>query len=453
MKQCENNAIVESGPEGIFSGEILYPENPGFADAITIWNGAIKRRPAVVLIPESERDVQTAVSWATLRGLPLSVLGGGHDWAGRALNDGGVVVNMRKFKQITIDAAQKIAVVGGGVIVRELAYAAADSGFVAVTGTVGAVGFAGLTLGGGYGLLTPSYGLSIDNLVGAEIVLPDGSAVYTNENQLPDLFWAIRGGGGNFGVVTALHIRLHPGKPVLAGILLFDWREAGLLLPKYSALMREAPDQLSALAGMIPGPGGTPTLFIVPCWNGDLAVGEKYIAAIRGLGTPLMDQVAPMEIKDLLSLFDPHIVNGNYYTVETRWLPELNASNVAILDRAVQNRSSELSSLNIHHFHGAPTRYGLSETAFGIRKPHFMIEIISIWTPEAAEINGDYGNWGKELSAALEVGAFPGGYPNLLGPDSRTQTQAAYGKNLARLLEVKRKYDAVGLFNGTVIPL
>ena len=453
MIQKERDEIIARRLEVFFSGEILYRENPRFTEAITIWNGAVTQRPAMVVIPETERDVEVAVSWASEHGLPLSVLGGGHDWAGRALNDGGVVINMKKFKKISIDAVQKTAAVGGGVTVRELANAAAVSGFVAVTGTVGAVGFAGFTLGGGYGLLTPSYGLSIDNVVGANIILPDGRAVYTNENEMPDLFWAIRGGGGNFGVVTALHIRLHPARPVLAGMLLFDWREAGLLLPKYSALMSAAPDAFSALAGMVPGPGGTPTLFIVPCWNGDLAAGEEYITAIRGLGTPLMDQVAPMEIKDLLSLFDPYIVNGNFYALETRWLPELNASAVAIIDHAVQNRSSELSTFNMHHFHGAATRYDLSDSAFGIREPHFMVEIISTSTPKAAEISGDYKKWGEEFSAALGVGAFPGGYPNLLGPHNKEQIQAAYGRNLARLREVKKKYDVERMFNGIGIPL
>lgn len=215
--------------------------------------------------------------------------------------------------------------------------------------------------------------------------------------------------------------------------------------------MSAAPDAFSSLAGMIPGPGRTPTLFIVPCWNGDLAAGEEYIAAVRGLGTPLIDQVKPMEIKDLLSLFDPHIVNGNYYTVETRWLPELSASTVAIIDQAVQTRSSELSAFNIHHFHGAPTRYDLSDTAFGIRKPHFMIEIISICTPKAAEKNGDYGKWGEEFSAALGFGAFPGGYPNLLGPHRKEQVQAAYGSNLTKLQDIKNKYDMRRLFNGIEI--
>ncbi|HET6995959.1 MAG TPA: FAD-binding oxidoreductase, partial [Chitinophagaceae bacterium] len=227
MKQKEGVAIVRKEPEG-FLGDVLYPENRGFEEAIAIWNGAIKQRPAMVLIPETETDVKIAVNWAAMHGLSLSVLGGGHDWAGRALNDKGIVISMKKFKKITIDAVRKTAVVGGGVTVRELADAAAASGFVAVTGTVGAVGFTGFTLGGGYGLLTPSYGLSIDNVVGADVVLPDARLVHTNENRFPDLFWAIRGGGGNFGVVTALHIRLHPARPVLAGMLLFDWREAGL---------------------------------------------------------------------------------------------------------------------------------------------------------------------------------------------------------------------------------
>ena len=436
----------------LMTGDIVQPGSANYERFRKIWSGAITDQPAAIALPETAEDVQTAVKWAGYHRIPLSVLGGGHDWAGRGLNDGGLVLNLQKLKSIEIDPAERTAVVGGGITGRELIAAADPFGLVAVTGSCGSVGLAGWALGGGYGLLSSSYGLGVDNLLSADLVLADGSLVKANENENPDLFWAIRGGGGNFGVVTSMTIRLHPAKPLLAGMILFAWSEAETVLKGYAALMEAAPDQLSMLAGLIPGPDGIPLFFLVPAWNGDIATGEKYIAALKQLGTPVMEQVSQMKYFELLGMFDPHIVNGRHYDIQTRWLPRLDSDSISAIVKAGANRSSPLTLLNMHPFHGAPTRVPLSDTAFGLRAPHFLVEIITTWEPMDGANSATHRRWASDLSENLAKNALPGGYPNFLVPDQHSQIARAYGDNLSRLQNVKKAYDKENFFKAIPIP-
>lgn len=432
--------------------QVLLRGESEYNKEMQIWNGAVKQQPAMIIRPFDTRDVQSAIWLAKEKKMPFSVLGGGHDWAGRCLNDGGIVLSMSKMNDIKIDPLQHIARVGGGIKAKELIAAAAPYKQVAVTGTVGGIGFAGFTLGGGYGPLSPTYGLAIDNLLGAELVLADGSIVYASENTYPDLFWAIRGGGGNFGIVTSLTVRLHDAKPVLSGIICFPWSEAEKVFERYADFMKSAPDQLSSLIGLIPAPDGTPMLFISPTWYGEHSEGQRLTDLLKGMGTNIMAQIAPMEYGDVLAMFDQHIVVGRHSSLQTRWLADLSTDLIAEIVTAGTDRTSPFSMLNFHYFHGAPARVPLTNTPFGLRKPHFMVEIIASWEPDDAANANRHIQWAEKLSQKMAKEAFPGGYPNLLGPGDYDQIDEAYGINLDRLQEIKQQYDPGRFFNGISIP-
>lgn len=446
-----NKGISINELQQILKGKVLLPADSGYHKAKEIWNGAISHQPALIIIPETVADVQTAVIYARDHNMPLSVLGGGHDWAGRALNNNGVVISLRKLKNIEIDTEAMTAKTGGGVTAGELIAEADPHDLVALTGTVGAVGLVGLTLGGGYGPLSPTYGLAIDNMLSADIVLPNGNLVTANADENPDLFWAIKGGGGNFGVVTSMTVRLHKAKPILAGLILFSMTEAETVLKNYGRIMESAPDELAMLTGVIPAPDGSPLLFLAPTWYGNPAEGEKQMAVIQKFGTPVMAQIGSMKYKDLLALFDAHIINGRHCEIQTRWIPELTDHAVEVIIKAASERSSGLSLINIHHFHGASTRIGLSDTAFGQRKPHFMFEIIPVWEQEDVANAHFHQQWARDFSDSLISDAFPGGYPNLLGPDEHEQIKHAHGDNLERLQKIKKSYDPDNVFKGIPI--
>lgn len=434
--------------------QVLLPGESEYNKEMQIWNGAVKYQPAMIIRPYNTRDVQSALWLAREKKMPVAVLGGGHDWAGRSLNEGGVVISMSRMNDIKIDPLQRVARVGGGIKGKELIAAAAPYNQVAVTGTIGMVGFAGFTLGGGYGPLSPSFGLSIDNLLGAELVLADGSIVYASETTYPDLFWAIRGGGGNFGVVTSLTVRLHDAKPIISGLMCFPWTEAETIFQRYTEFMKQAPDQLSSLIGSIPAPDGSPLLMISPTWHGEIAEGQQMIDQLRAMGTIVMEQIAPMQYKDVLAMFDQYIVVGRHSCIQTRWMADLSADVISEIAIAGSEMTSPFSMLNFHYFHGASTRVPLADTPFGLRKPHFMAEIISIWEPDDAANAQRHIQWAEKLSAKMgkDKDALPGGYPNLLGPKEYDQIDEAYGLNLFRLQRLKQQYDPGRVFNGIPIP-
>jgi FAD/FMN-containing dehydrogenase len=417
-----------------------------------IWNGAVDHQPALFAFCETVADVQNAVRIARARRIPLSVRGGGHDCAGRALRDGGLVIDLSGMRQVQVDAAARIATVAGGALAADVTAAATAHGLAAVTGNVGAVGVAGFLLGGGYGPLTPRFGLGADNLLGAEIVLADGRRVWADESHESDLFWGLRGGGGNFGVVSSMRLRLHPVSDVLAGFILFPWSEAQSILRGHADMMSSAPDELSVVACLFTGPDGNPSLFLGPVWTGGMKRGRELVAQMERLGTPSFTQVAQMSLADLLKLYDAHVVNGRHYAIQTRWLADLSPEVISAIVSAGGERTSPLSFVAIHYFHGAATRIAPGETAFPLRRNHFMLEIGAAWEPGPGDDGEAHRAWMLDLSRTIAPHALPGGYANLLAPDAHDQILDAYGANAPRLRSLKRKFDPENIFS-SAIPL
>jgi FAD/FMN-containing dehydrogenase len=436
-------------------GAVVSQDQAGYDEARRLWNGAVDARPAVIARCEGQDDVAAALRVAREHGLALSVLGGGHDWAGRALNDGGLVIDLRAMRAVRIDADAGVAVAQGGATAGAVVAAARPFGLAPVTGTVKAVGMAGFTLGGGYGPLCGKHGLGVDNLVGAEVVLADGRIVTADHAQEADLFWALRGGGGGFGVVTGACYRLHRLGPVLAGLILFDLKDAAAVLCGYQELIAAAPDELTVMSGFLSGSDGRPLLFLFPTWSGEQAEGERAIARLEQLGTPVMTQVASMAYEDALGMFDAQVVNGRHHLLRTRWLSELTDEIAAILIEAASVVSSPLSMIAVHHFHGAAARVATPETAFGLRRNHLLVEIIAAWEPADPRELSRHEAWADGVSEALTTFALPGGYPNLLAPEDYERVKAAYGPHAGQLLELKRRYDPDGLFasaTGALLP-
>ncbi|SCF42076.1 FAD-binding oxidoreductase [Micromonospora mirobrigensis] len=425
---------------------LLVPADADFATATRLWNAAVRREPVLVARCADAAEVADVVRIAHRCRLPLSVRAGGHDWAGRALRDGGVVVDLTGMRRVEVDPDAGTVTVAGGATAGDAVAAGRPHGLVVATGTVRTVGLAGLTLAGGYGPLCGRFGLALDNLLRADVVLADGREVTADPAHDAELYWALRGGGGNFGVVTRLTLRAHRVPAALAGMVMFGLDEAVDVLRGYRDLIAEAPDELTVMAGFLPGPQGEPLVFVCPVHAGaDPGEGERYVDRIRAFGRPLVDQVASLPYEDVLRMFDGGMVDGNHYLLRTRWLPGLPDGAVEALVAAARQVSSPYSAIALHHFHGAATRVGAADTAFGLRTAHSLVEVIAAWAP--ADPAGPHREWADATSVALAPYALPGGYPNLLAPEETDRVLLAYGANVDRLRRAKRRYDPEGVFS------
>jgi len=415
-----------------------------------IWNGAAENQPALFAVCETSADVQAAVRSARQHGFPLSVRGGGHDWAGRALCPDGLVVDLGGMRQVIVDPRSRIATVSGGAKVKDVAAAAGAHGLVAAFGNCGEVGMTGLTLGGGYGPLNGQYGLAADNLLGAEVVLADGRCVTTGPDEEPELFWPSAAAAATS---VSMRIQLHETRHMLAGLIVYPWSEAETVLSRYAAFAARMPDELAVPVTMTSGPDGQPAIMLVPLWNGDKLQGERAMNHLQALGNPRLAQIGPMTYTEMLAPTDAQLaeVAGWHWEIRTCSLPVLTPGAIDAIIAAIARRTSPHSMVNWHHFHGAATRIPADATAFGVRREHFMVEIIAGWEPDGSN-GAAHRQWAQDLWESLTPFALPGGYANLLAPHDREQARDAYGSNSARLRSLKRRFDPGGVF-ASAIPL
>ncbi|WP_217145151.1 FAD-binding oxidoreductase [Streptomyces sp. AC627_RSS907] len=432
--------------------ERVVTAGPDYEAGRNIWNGAVSTRPGVIVRCADQADVQVALHASRMHDVPLTVRGGGHDWAGRALSEGGLTLDLSAMRRVTVDPVAEVAEVSGGATAADVVAAAQPFGLTAATGSAGSVGMVGLTLGGGYGPLSGRFGLALDNLLSADVVLADGSVVTTDAEREPDLFWALRGGGGNFGVVTSMRVRLHRVPTLLSGLVLFPWDQGETVLTALSDVLAESPDELTVQSGVLPGPDGKPAVFLSPTWSGDdTLAGERAVAQLDALGTPLVSQVGPTTTSDMLAGIDALFPSGRHVVIRSRSVPSLTPGVRDMLSLAGDTLTSPYSAVSVHSLHGAATRVPVPDTAFGNRDPHLMIESIALW--DASDIRAaEHRAWADKLTCALVSDALPGGYPNLLGPDETSQIAHAYGPNTARLLEVKHRFDPDHVFKAIPLP-
>ncbi|WP_284252045.1 FAD-binding oxidoreductase [Litorihabitans aurantiacus] len=427
------------------AGTVHEPGEDAHVAALDVWNGAVVATPRAVVRPTSANQVAEAVAVAVEHDASVSVRGGGHDWLGRAV-DGEVVLDLSGMRGVEVRG--DLATVGGGATAADLAAEAARHGMLAVTGTAGRVGLAGLTLGGGYGPLLGAAGLAADRLVAAEVVLADGVVVRTQDD--PELLWALRGGGGNLGVVTEMTLRLHPGDGLVGGVLMLPWEGARGVLSRFADLLADCPEELTVLLELTVVPETGPGLLVVPVWSGDPARAEEALERVRALGEAVADTVAPIDQPALLEQFDQQVPAGMGWHIATRTIAEVDDAVATLLAGALERGPGPGIGVGLRPFHGAATRVPPSDSAVGRRDPHVVLEISAGWPADGD--GAPQRAWVEEVWAALEPHALEGGYPNFLSRDRVDQVASAYGANLERLLEVKRRYDPAGVFTGTPLP-
>jgi FAD/FMN-containing dehydrogenase len=433
--------------EAGFRGELLRPGAPGYDDARKVWNGMIDRRPALIARCAGPADVICAVNFARDHDLLVSVKGGGHNITGNAVCERGLMIDLSRMKGIRIDQARRTARAEAGLTWGEYNRETQAFGLASTGGVVSTTGIAGLTLGGGLGWLMGKHGLSCDNLISADIVTADGKLLTTSAEENPDLFWGLRGGGGNFGVVTSFEYLLHPVGPVLAGTVMHPIAKAPEVLRFYRDYARGCPDELTAFAALMTSPEGAPVVAIVVGYIGDLGAGEKLVAPVRKFGAPLADTIGPMSYLALNAMFDAAFPYGGVQRYwKSSFLKQLGDDVLDIMvDRAATMRSP-MSMVGFFHVHGAATRVDPDATAFGLRDDQWDYDVISQWN-DRGESTGHI-EWTRAFWTAVEPFASGAVYVNHLDAEEGARIRTAYSSSASyrRLVALKNRYDPPNLF-------
>lgn len=425
-------------------GDLLRPTDAGYDAARTVWNAMIDHRPALIVRCAGAADVIAAVRFAREHDLLVSARGGGHNIAGKAVCEGGLMLDFSRMKSIRVDPAARTVRAEPGVLGCELDRETQVFGLATPVGTVSTTGIAGLTLGGGQSWLNSKYGFAIDNLLSVDVVIADGSLLTASATQHEDLFWAMRGAGHNFGVVTSFEYRLHPVGPVLGGMLVHPIDRAAEMLRFYREFAPSQPDELETYAGILTAPDGNPVAAMVPCYCGPLDEDERVLAPLRQFGPPIADTVAPISYVAMQSMFDAALPPGRLDYWKTGLTNRINDEMIAATVEYARQVPSRLSVILIGEAHGAYHRVGKTDTAYYHRDLQYDLIALSVWTdPADTERNI---RWARDLYAAWEP-HLPGGvYVNDLGEEGEERVRQAYRENYPRLAALKAKYDPTNFF-------
>jgi FAD binding domain/Berberine and berberine like len=423
---------------------VVCPGDRGYDTARAVFNGMIDRRPLAVVRPADASDVVRSIRFARRHDLPLSVRGGGHSVAGNAVRDGAVMLDLSGMKAVRVDPETRTVRAGPGLTLGEFDRATQAFGLATTLGVMSTTGIAGLTLGGGLGWLNGRYGLACDNLISAEVVTADGRLLRASARENEELFWAIRGGGGNFGVVTSLEYRLHPVDLVLAGVLSYPLDLAPRVLRFYDDFAKAAPDELSTAASLGLTPDGEPTVSIAVCYCGPIEEGERVLRPLRTFQSPVDDQIQPMPYTVLQSARDEGFPFGRLHYWKSGWLRDVTDGAIGILLRFVPRMPSTASSVGLQQLHGAASRVAPSATAFPHRAEQYDFLILSQWS-EATDSDRNV-QWTRAAFEAMQPHLEASVYVNNLGDEGPGRVHAAYGENYPRLAAMKRAYDPDNLF-------
>jgi FAD/FMN-containing dehydrogenase len=438
-------------------GRTILPGEDDYDQARRVWNGMIDRKPAVIVRCAGVADVIESVNFARAHNLCVAVRGGGHNVTGAAVCDGGMAIDLSAMKGIHVDPAGRAARAQGGVTWGDFDRETQVFGLATTGGLISTTGIAGLTLGGGIGWLARKYGLACDNLLSADVVTSDGKVVVADPKQHADLFWAIRGGGGNFGVVTSLEYRLHPvGPMVTGGIALYPIDQAASLLRFYRDYISRAPDELSAFPAFITVPPlpavpaelhGKTAIALAACYAGPAASADRVLGPVRTFGPPLVDLIGPIPYSALQSLFDDSAPFGGFSYWKSDTLDELSDEciNVLVTYAAKLPELCPLTIIHIYPLRGAIARVGAQKAAYSRRTERFSTIVSATWfDPARSETHIE---WVRGLWQAMRPCASGGVQPNFLGEEGDERVRAAYGGNYSRLVEVKRRYDPTNFFH------
>ena len=435
--------------EGVFAGELVALGDAQYETARRVWNGTVDRRPAVIARCVDKRDIAAALRVAVEWDLPVAVRGGGHNVAGNAVCHGGVVIDLSALKQIDVDPVRRIARVQPGVLLGELDRATQSVGLATPTGNVSMTGVAGLTLGGGLGWIARKYGPTCDNLLSAEVVTVGGEIVRASADENPDLLWGLRGGGGNFGVVSSFEFQLHAvGPEVLAGGVVHSFADAPQVFRFFAEFVSEAPDELSVTASTFRAAPGLPVspeihgelvTILAVCYAGQLAAGEKALRPLRNFGRPLADLIAPMPYTALQTASDGAYPSGQQNYWKSHYIDEITDDLITTVTEHAPRMPSPLSSFYFQHLGGAITRTGAEHAAFGHRDAAFDFAILTVWEDQAQ--TAENVTWAHDFFGAMQPHS-TGVYVNNLGTEGADRVRAAYAPaTYDRLVALKNTYD------------
>jgi FAD/FMN-containing dehydrogenase len=424
-------------------GDIIQPSDPRYEEARKVFNGMIDKRPAAILRCAAIEDVIAAVQLARECNVPASVRGGGHGVTGNALCDDGVVIDLSAMNRVRVDRGNQTARAGGGATWGDFDRKTQAFGLATTGGIVPSTGIAGLTLGGGIGYLNRKYGLACDNMLSAEVVTADGRLLRASTEENADLFWALRGGGGNFGVVTSFEYQIHSVGPVFAGEVVYPLEQAKEVLRFYRDWSIAAPDEVRADATLLSGPEG-PALDLILCYCGAIEDGEKALRPMRSCGSPLADSVGPVPYATVQNLLTEVFQPGRLQYWKSGFLRALSDEAIeALVDFFSANVPGFFAAIAIEHLGGAISRVGARDTAFGHRDAQHSLLVLRMWQdPAESEKNIE---WARKCYRAAEP-FLEGVYVNYLGDEGEGRIRAAYGANYERLRTIKNKYDPTNFF-------
>jgi len=437
-------------------GAVAGPDADEFEQLRRVWNGAIDRRPSAIARCADACDVQAALQLAREHRVGVTVRGGGHNVAGLAVRDGALLLDLGAMRAVAVNPDLRAATVEGGALWRDVDAATAEAGLATTGGLISTTGVGGFTLGGGAGWLMRRYGLACDNVTAAHVVLADGRSVRVTATEYPDLFWALRGGSGNLGVVTHFEMRLYPLTQVYAGLVVFPGDQSGAVLRRFRDFALDAADEFCGLAVMTSAPPfpfldaawhGRTVCILALCWSGTPIAGERVLEPLRNTGTALADIVGAMPYAHWQQVLDPGAPAGRCYYWKTANFARLGDDTIDRLCAAAEARPSPFTELHVQHMGGAVARVPRSDSAFAHRDAQFFVNLIGA-TPEKTHFDTTRA-WIRDLSLQLSVHALPGKLPNFADRDDQDMIVHFGNDHARRLDDLRRRYDPDRLFSGT----
>jgi FAD/FMN-containing dehydrogenase len=441
--------------KGAIKGRVLTPDDPNYDEARQIWNAMINRRPAVIVQPADSGDVGPAIQFARANALEISVRGAGHNIAGNAVCNGGMMIDFSNMRNVRVDAGKKRAYVGPGVTLADLDKATQQHGLATPVGINSTTGIAGLTLGGGFGWLTRKHGMTIDNLISAEVVTADGKRLLASEKDNAELFWALRGGGGNFGVVTEFEFALHPvGPEILAGLIVFAFAQAKQVLTRYRQFANTAPEDFNVWVVLRQAPPlpflpesvhGQEVVVLPIFYAGSAAEGQKLVERLRTFGDVLGEHIGAQPYPQWQKTFDPLLAPGarNYW--KSHNFTELSDGALDAIIEYAGKLPSPQCEIFIGHIAGAANRVAPEAMAYAHRDARFVLNVHGRWDNPAQDATCI--EWARAFFDASAPYASAGAYVNFMTEEEGNRVAAAYGSNYDRLVQIKRRYDPENVFH------
>jgi FAD/FMN-containing dehydrogenase len=428
-------------------GALILPGDASYDAARTVWNGMIDKRPALIARCAGAADVINAVQFARIHRLLVSVRGGGHNVPGNAVCDGGLMIDLSGMKSVRVDPMRRTARAEGGVTWGEFDHETQVFGLATIGGTDATTGIAGLTLGGGLGWLAGKYGLACDNLLSVDLVTADGRLLTASATENADLFWGVRGGGGNFGVVTSFDYRLHPIGPVLGGLVLHPFAQAQDVLRFYRDFSRVIPDELNTFGLLTTLPDGAPVVAMAVCYNGAIAAGEEILHPVRAFGAPLVDQIRPMPYTEMQRLVGSMALPGRQNYVKSSFVTDISDAAIDTLVTHFATVPSPLTVVGFQQLGNMANRIRADATAFSHREARYELLMHSIWLDPADSARNV--QWTRTLAETMHPFTTGRAYINTMGIEAEEgadRIKAAYGPNYERLVALKNTYDPMNLF-------